>query len=634
MLQLQNIILEMVAKGEALADTADRLCVEVENRCPGTICSILRVDRGYLHPLSAPSLPAGFTAAIEGLAIGPNVGSCGSAAFCGAAVVVTDIENDPRWTEYKELALPLGIKACWSSPICDGQGRVLGIFAFYYREKRGPSPHECDLVETCVHLCAIALERHERVLERERRTYIDALTELPNRASFNEVLSHLSCDDPGSWAFLLLDLDNLKFVNDTFGHHAGDDLLQVAAKRIAEAARPNSAFRLGGDEFAVLVKGFDAVNDLKAAVGRLRDALSQPADCDQHAILPSATIGAAVLSAADATPDVVHRNADFALYHAKETDRGGFVRHSSDLETAMTRRVGAIREVASALAEGRIQAFYQPIFRLDTRTVVGVEALWRQIIGRGEISEGAAVQEAMTDARIASRLTRRMLPVVASDVRAWLALEGSLQHVSLTVSTADFHGGGFVEDLAEAFHREDVPLNHVILKVTEPVHTRRRDHVVARALAAMRAKGVRIALDHLGTGLASLTDLLTGSIDILRIDKSLIDRLAPDEASVVVVEGLIGIASKLGIQILAEGVETEGQSGHLRRFGCTLGQGHLYSEALPRELVTTMLLRSARPGHDRAVTTLRRADHGSDSRGAVLRRRVLTSLGFAVLPSL
>ena len=170
MLQLQNIILEMVAKGEALAATADRLCVEVENRLPGIICSILRVDLGSLHPLSAPSLPAEFTAALEGLAIGPDVGSCGSAAFCGAAVAVTDIENDSRWTDYKSLALPLGIKACWSSPICDGQGHVLGTFAFYYFEKRGPSIQEHKVVETCVNLCAIALERHERVLERERRT--------------------------------------------------------------------------------------------------------------------------------------------------------------------------------------------------------------------------------------------------------------------------------------------------------------------------------------------------------------------------------------------------------------------------------------------------------------------------------
>ena len=593
MLQLQNIILEMVAKGEALADTADRLCVEVEKRCPGVICSILRVDLGYLHPLAAPSLPAGFTAAIEGVAIGPNVGSCGSAAFCGAAVAATDIENDPRWTDYKELALPLGIKACWSRPICDGQGRVLGTFAFYYREKRGPSLTECDVVETCVHLCAIALERHERVLERERRTYIDALTELPNRASFNEALSHLSCDDPGSWGFLLLDLDNLKFINDSFGHHAGDSLLRIAAQRIARAAKPNSAFRLGGDEFAILVEGFDAVADIEAAAGRLREALSQPADCDQHAIVPTATMGAAVLSPSDATADVVHRNADFALYHAKETDRGGFVRHSPDLGTAMTHRVGALRDVALALGQGRIDADYQPVVRLDTRAIVGVEAGWRLVTGSGEIDQGAAVQDAVTDARIASRLTRRMLTIVASDVRAWLALGTSFQHVSIRVSTVDFHGGEFVDHLTEAFHREDVSLRHVVLKVTEPVYMRRRDHVVARAIKAMRARGVRVALDDFGTGFASLPDLLTGSVDILRIDKALVHGLAPGHPNAVVVEGLTGIAGKLGVQILAEGVETEGQLHQLRSFGCTLGQGHLFAKALPRELVTAMLLRSA-----------------------------------------
>ena len=183
---------------------------------PDLVCSILSVDQqGFLHPLSGPSLPEEYSASIEGVAIGPTVGSCGSAAYSRSPVAVTDIETDSRWDGFRELPLASGLKACWSSPICDSRGRTIGTFAFYYREKRGPTEAEQTVVDICVHLCAIALERHERVLERERRAYTDALTDLPNRASFNAILSTLSCDEPGAWTLLLLDLDNLKIVNDT-----------------------------------------------------------------------------------------------------------------------------------------------------------------------------------------------------------------------------------------------------------------------------------------------------------------------------------------------------------------------------------------------------------------------------------
>lgn len=164
-LRLQNIILEMVATGESLKCTADRLCIEVERMVPGLVCSILTVDcAGLLHPLSGPSLPDFYSAALDSLPIGPNVGSCGTAACLQVPVAVIDIEHDPLWVDYKHLPLPLGLKACWSSPICGSQGRVLGTFAFYYRENRGPSETERKIVETCLPLCAIALETHERLV--------------------------------------------------------------------------------------------------------------------------------------------------------------------------------------------------------------------------------------------------------------------------------------------------------------------------------------------------------------------------------------------------------------------------------------------------------------------------------------
>ena len=610
MLELQNVILEMIAKGEALKPTTDRLCVEIEKRLPDIVCSILWIDRdGFIHPLSGPGLPDEYSAAIDGVAIGPMAGSCGSAAYWRAPVVVTDIATDPRWVDFKELPLRLKLRACWSSPICDGDDRVLGTFAFYFRENRGPTAAEQRVVDTCVHLCAVALERHERVLERDRMAHVDALTELPNRASFDKTLAGLPCDQSGAWALLVLDLDNLKTVNDTFGHRAGDDLLRVVARRLTKAAAPHAVFRLGGDEFAILIRDAHTAEAMNEFARCVRDVMADPATCDGHIVMPMATIGAAAIAAGDSA-ETVRRNADLALYHAKETDRGGFVQHSAGLATAMTRRDAAIRDVAAALSSNRIDAYYQPIVRLDTREIVGVEALSRLIREDGEIIPAASFYEATSDVRIASLLTDRMLNIVAADVRKWLDVGIPFQHVGVNVCSADFHSGKLCARLTEAFEGRNVSLEHVILEVTEFVYMGQQDPVIPRTIKTMRAKGLRIALDDFGTGYASLTHLLTVPVDVIKIDKSFIERLAPGDMSAAIVEGLVGIAHKLGIRIIAEGVETEHQAAQLREFGCTQAQGYLFSKAVHRDEATALLLRLAQNPADMLMALVREGSPG------------------------
>jgi c-di-GMP-specific phosphodiesterase len=179
---LQQTVLEAVAKDQSLAEVASLICRQVEAIAPGVVCSILRVDQeGLIRPLACPSLPDHYSEALEGLPIGPTTGSCGTAAWFGKPVVVEDIATDPLWEPYKELALPLGLAACWSTPVELKDGRVAGTFAFYFREKRGPSVWHERLVEACVHLCALAIERHEAKAHIAQLAYYDTLTGLPNR---------------------------------------------------------------------------------------------------------------------------------------------------------------------------------------------------------------------------------------------------------------------------------------------------------------------------------------------------------------------------------------------------------------------------------------------------------------------
>ncbi|MGH8172914.1 MAG: diguanylate cyclase domain-containing protein, partial [Rhodanobacteraceae bacterium] len=233
---LQNEILEAIAGGESLKAVADLVCLRAEALAPTAICSILTVDaQGLLHPLAGPSLPDHYSHSLDGLSIGPCCGSCGTAAFRGEQVEVSDIENDPLWSPFKDLALDLGLKACWSSPIKARDGRVIGTFAFYYTDARGPAELERQIVEKCVHVCAIAIE-HDRARSRIRQlAYYDTLTGLPNRAQFHDrAAAMLASAARGITVNVLyIDLDDFKSVNDTLGHRVGDLLLESAAARLA-----------------------------------------------------------------------------------------------------------------------------------------------------------------------------------------------------------------------------------------------------------------------------------------------------------------------------------------------------------------------------------------------------------------
>ena len=608
---LQNLILEMIARGENLPATADRLCREVERLAPGAICSILSVDAdGTLHPVSAPGLPQEYCGSIDGVQIGPNVGSCGTAAFHRRPITVTDIETDPLWTNYKDLVLPLGIRACWSSPIMSAE-RVVGVFAFYYREKRGPTDFERDIVARSLQLCQIAFERDQGRRINQRLLYNDTLTGLHNRACFEEALIEpLSAAGSG---LLLVDIDDLKVVNDTFGHSTGDSLIKIVARRLADAAAPHRTFRIGGDELAILADTTDVV----PLAERILNALGQAADCGGHVLVPSITIGAALRALDDTSGEIMRQNADLALYHGKDDGgRGTLVLYAPELRTRMNRRLGAIDQLRRALAENRVEARYQPIAQLDSGDVVSFEALARIREQDGQIVPAADFQEAFADARNAAEVTRAMLRAVSADLRAWLDAGIAIGRIAVNLAPADFAHGHLVDDVQAIFGEAHVPLDRLTLEITETVYLGRRELLVQRQMESLRGIGVRLALDDFGTGYASLTHLLFTPVDTLKIDKSFVDHLDNDgQAGGAVINGLMRIAEKLGVEVIAEGVESVEQRERLVALGCKLGQGHLFAGALDSGAVAALLrtmpvrlLASPLPSILRA-RRMRRKDH-------------------------
>jgi len=583
---LQNLILEMVARGEELRTTMDRLCREVERLAPGSLCSILAVDPdGAMHSVAAPSLPEDYNRSVDGTRMGPAAGSCGTAAFRRREVTVTDIQTDPLWADFRHLAGPLGLCACWSSPIISA-GRVVGTFAFYYHEKRGPTDFERDIVSKCLQLCQIAFERDHRLRMNDLLLYTDTLTGLHNRACFERALIEPS--RAGGSALMLIDIDDLKIVNDTFGHGTGDSLIRIIANRLAEAAAPHRAFRVGGDELAILADTTEVV----PLAQRILDSLRQPADCGGHVLVPSITIGAAVRSIDDKSGAVMRQNADLALYHGKEDGgRGTLVLYAPELRTRMNRRLRAIDQLRRAIVEERIEARYQPIARLDTGEVLSFEALARIRERDGRVIPAYEFHEAFADARNAAEVTRIMLRAVAADLRLWVEAGVQVGRIAVNLAPADFAHGKLAEDVKAIFAEADAPLDRLTLEITESVYLGRRDVMVQKQMDVLRKMGVKLALDDFGTGYASLTHLLFTPVDTLKIDKSFVDHLTDDgeTGGSAVINGLMRIAEKLGMEVVAEGVESVAQRERLVALGCKLGQGYLFAEALDRDAVGLLL---------------------------------------------
>ena len=302
-------------------------------------CSILLLDSDgeHLKRGAAPGLPEFYNAAIESIAIGAGVGSCGTAAYTGQRVIVEDIATHPYWIAYKEIAAQAGLGACWSEPVISSSGRVLGTFAIYHREKNSPAQSDIYVIEQSAQLARIAIER--KLMEEQIRqlALFDMQTNLPNRRLLKDRLSQAIVASKRSnyyYALMFLDLDNFKKLNDQYGHDAGDQLLIEIATRLKSCVREtDTVARFGGDEFIVLLSELDADKPVSTAQARqvaekIHAALSMPIflTCHVQPDCPveyscTASIGIKMFNHLDRSDDNILKGADAAMYQAKNAGR-------------------------------------------------------------------------------------------------------------------------------------------------------------------------------------------------------------------------------------------------------------------------------------------------------------------------
>ncbi|MGM9473774.1 putative bifunctional diguanylate cyclase/phosphodiesterase [Pseudarthrobacter sp. YS3] len=423
----------------------------------------------------------------------------------------------------------------------------------------------------------------------------DTLTGLPNRAVLTETLTHTLGQNADTLALLFIDIDNFKAVNDSLGHAGGDELLAQLATRLTGCVRSHDlAARLGGDEFAIIVLDEDGETSRETAE-RIHDALQSPFFIRNNKATVSVSMGVAQGHRGGTDAQELLRQADFAMYVAKHGGKARYQLFDADDYDRMAHRAALKAGIAAAAADGQLRLDYQPVIDLQTNAIVGLEALVRwQHPSLGLLKPKDFIPIAEETGEIAA-IGSWVLETAARQASNWRATfsEFSSLWVSVNLSAHQLSSHRSLLVLKDILTDKASEADKVILEITETALASDIDGGIA-ALCMLKESGARIAIDDFGTGFSSLSTLATLPADILKIDRSFLTHAG--HPSTAILEGIVGLAHKLGLDVIAEGIEEPGQLQTLQNLGCQMGQGYLLGGPAPAQAIEARLLKSIGAG--------------------------------------
>ncbi|MCB0881154.1 MAG: EAL domain-containing protein [Thermoleophilia bacterium] len=412
------------------------------------------------------------------------------------------------------------------------------------------------------------------------QAYHDPLTGLANRALFHQHVERAVATGRGT-GVLFIDLDDFKAVNDTLGHAVGDRLLRAAARRLAGCVRGDDVVaRLGGDEFAVLCMDDHDVEAIGVGIAeRVLEAFQVPLAVAAHVLPVALSIGIATNRHSDGGVDPLLRDADLAMYQAKESGKGRFALFNPEMREALLGRMGLRAELEGAIANDALTVHFQPIFDMETGQTVAAEALVRwDHPTRGLLAPPSFIPLAEETGLIVP-LGRRVLEHSCREGSAW-ADAGVPIDVHVNLSARELEDEALADTVAEVLNETDLAPARLVLEITESLLMRDPERGVT-TLADLRALGVRLALDDFGTGYSSLSYLRTLPLDVLKIAKEFVVGIADNPEDAAFVRLIVDLADTIGLTVVAEGVETDTQLRTLQELRCDQGQGFLYAVPVP-----------------------------------------------------
>ncbi len=717
LLRLQTNVLDLVLRGEAQDIVLHSIVQQVEAMVPEMICSILLLDREreHLQCVAAPGLPEFYNDAIDGMAIGQGIGSCGHAASTAELTIVGNIKTHPYWTPFRELALQAGVAACWSQPIFGSHDEVVGTFAIYYPRPWEPDAVHLELIRAAAQLTGLVLERQQteamlqkmyRAVEQspsmvlitdargaieyvneefvdvtgysaveviglnprilssgdsdlhlyeqmwqsisvgqdwhgellnctkagvtywsslsispitnevgdithyvsisediskqketqaqiERLAFYDPLTKLGNRRLFREQLDLelRKVQRQGRFlGMLYLDLDNFKQINDGLGHDVGDLLLQQVADRLRETLRDSDIIaRLGGDEFVVLIPEARKAG-LARVANKLIERLVEPYQLQGQSVIVTASVGVTVAPEDGRDAAQLMKNADLAMYRAKHKGRNNFQFFTAEMNDEVMRRIQFEKELREGLEQGQFQLHYQPQWALDDPIrLVGVEALLRwQHPEKGWVSPADFIPLA-EELGLIVPLGEWVMHEACHTIAA-LQQPGQPLLVAVNLSLRQFRDPNLLPCIRGVLAESGLPAHCLELEITESMVMDDEERVL-RILQSMRELGVKLAIDDFGSGYSSLSYLKKLPVHQLKVDASFVRDIPHDRNDMEITAAVIAMSHKLGLGVVAEGIETEAQLDFLRQHQCDTGQGYLLARPVPLPELKEILAR-------------------------------------------
>jgi diguanylate cyclase (GGDEF)-like protein/PAS domain S-box-containing protein len=586
--------MEQILEGSPLTEALYTLCAALESYDPELRATIRLIDResGSLRHTAAPTLPDGFTRAVDDRADG--AATITLSEYSQGLLVRVDDGTDPRWDGLRQRARDDELAAFWSMPIRNAEtDELVGLVNVYCRVARRPTEDEVVLMDRVGHFVALAVDRAQHTDELGYLALHDALTGLPNRALAIDRIEHALerlAHRPSMLAVLFLDLDRFKVVNDALGHDTGDELLIAIAHRfVTTVRRQDTVARLGGDEFVVICEDLVDERQAEELAARTSEALLAPFKLARSEVPVSASIGIAVTRRANDSADSLLRDADAAMYRAKRRGGSRYELFDQAMHTRAMSRLLTEQALRLALDRDELRIVYQPQFELATGHRVGIEALirWAHPV-RGLV--------APRDFLPVAEDTGMIVPIgrwVLDQACAQAAQQGEAPAaeptiVSLNVSARQLLQPDFPGLVARCVDQHGIDPGRICLEVAEGVLVDDLE-VVGTALRVLKDRGLRLAIDDFGTGGSSLTYLRRFPFDELKIDSTFVAGLGANSADDAIVAATIDMAHALGMAVAAEGVETEQQRDRLIELGCDRAQGYLLGApqtlGIPRHLV-------------------------------------------------
>ena len=526
-------------------------------------------------------------------------GLCGTALRTGTPCVINDYEADPRTSPWHTSHR--GTNSGAALPLFSN-GRAVGALLFLSDERNTFTPEFVELLQRLADNVSFALDNFDRADEKtkadERIEYLashDSMTNLPNREMFNELLRHAieaAHRHQRRFAVLFIDLDRFKVINDSLGHDAGDMLLVEIASRLHNALRSSDVVaRLGGDEFVVILGETAESDDVERIARNLLSVLSQPLQLSGHECHTTASIGIAMYPSDGADVQTLTKNADMAMYLAKEDGKNGFRFFTKEVKTQSIERLTLEMALRRALERNQFALHYQPKVDMASGQITGVEALLRWTHPDLGVLPPTQFIPLAEETGLIVPIGRWVLKEACAQNMAWQ--RRGLRPVSMAVnlSPRQFVDEHLLQDIDEALAASGMSPVLLQLEVTESMVMRNVSRAV-KVLDAIQSRGIRLAIDDFGTGYSSMSLMKQFPIDTIKIDRSFVRDLPKDSEDQAIAQAIISMGKALGMTVIAEGVETTEQEAFLRNHACDEMQGFLFSEPVPPQQLAD-LLRSA-----------------------------------------